>query len=95
MKDSTTGTTITGRTSGEDLSAMDPGRLEFLDYRARMEHLHRYRRIERNQRLEEKALEKTIECKTFRTRLLPQVCMLRKQLFPYKPCLECNEFSKK
>ncbi len=73
-----------------DLCPSDSGRLDGLDYQIRMQKRYRYKDIKRNHDLEEKALKNTIECKTFKARLSPQVCMLRKMMYPYKACLDCK-----
>lgn len=66
------------------------GNLEWLDRQIRMRWLHKYQEVKRDHRLETQALKNTIYCKTYKARLRPQVCMLRKRLFPYKPCLDCK-----
>lgn len=74
---------------------LDTGSLEWIDRQIRMQRRHRYREAKRDHRLEEDALKETIECKVFKARLRPQVCMLRKKMFPYKPCQECKSLVQK
>lgn len=68
----------------------DTGNLEWIDRQIRMRRRHHYREFKRDHALEENALKETIECKIFKARLRPQICMLRKNMAPYKPCLECK-----
>lgn len=75
---------------GPDPVHMDRGNLEWIDRQIRMRRRHQYREVKRDHDLEENALKETIECKMFKARLRPQICMLRKKMAPYKPCLECK-----
>lgn len=68
----------------------DIDRLNWLDRQLKKQRRHGYQEIKRDIRLEEIALRKTIECKTFTARLRPQACMLRKRIIPDQPCLECK-----
>lgn len=89
MKNGSTETGLIQRVKG-DFTYEDIDRPGWLDRQLKKQRRHGYQEVKRDIRLEEIALRKTVECKTFTARLRPQACMLRKQIIRDQTCLECN-----
>ena len=66
------------------------GSLEWLDRQVRKRRRRGYQDIKRDQRLEDEALRKAIECKPFKALVPPEICRLRAKMFPCRTCPACK-----
>ncbi|MEW6327614.1 MAG: hypothetical protein AB1487_08480 [Thermodesulfobacteriota bacterium] len=60
------------------------------DYIIKMKKAYRYRDIPRQMEMEEERLKKTEWCETFKARIAPQVCMLRRKYDTAGYCNKCK-----
>lgn len=73
-----------------DFLSTGKGNLEWLDCQTRTHYAQWYQEVIGNGCLEEKSVEKKIDCSDFKARLLSQVCMLRKKMPPSKVRTKCK-----
>ncbi|MDQ7838048.1 MAG: hypothetical protein RDU59_06105 [Thermodesulfobacteriota bacterium] len=60
------------------------------DHVIKMKKVYRYRDIPRHIEMEEEKLKKTEWCETFKARIAPQVCMLRREYDTAGYCNKCK-----